>query len=489
MSENITKVQGIVIDLENNGGGGGNGGIIRPVPELIEKFEIGDTWITSKSAESYYNPEYIASLDLPHPVTSGVFYDKYKIEIPIENRISVKKNLRIHASSDTAAGYHGKVVSIPQEEGAYIATYTDQIVHVSASGVYTTLFDMNDTYSQIDFEFFDDAETGIRTFYFPFKGKLYKTDDFSTTVRVDENVFYDYHETFHFAQFYKEGNSLYLVTSTDNTFVTKCLFFEHNNDTVDPFFIWSNLSLLDYRQGSGGTSYFRGFIRLQDELIFNGGSTDYPDGALHKLNIKSGFVTEGFISKEFIKVMLDGTDFFNDSEITFTNGKSVAYIKNVGILAKDTSLYIDFRAKEVGDNSTDYFSLSFSRERGFEIRKRSSGAMYGTYYIGQKDFVYSNNTSVVNLVQETEMDHDALVLTLPLYVDGFLFLKRDYAFSAVFYGNAEDSSKYYAIAKEETTSDYYIVEIGLTEGGYFSPAYIPAMTSLGTDLQYYMRIK
>lgn len=476
----ITKVQGVVIDLDTAGSGSG-GGVIMPTPELVEKFDIGDVWLTHKRAESYYDPEYIASLDNPHPVTKDgnfLFWDTYKTPIDFDARVTVTPVLDLGTTSSTIAdtcskfaGYNGGHVLIRQKTLAFFMR----------DGVATRINPSNTSYTVPDFNYLTDFITGDQVWYGASDNGIYT----SLNPEVSFDNIYRFEEAAHDYHIYIEGNNVYVLNIYNK--YARCVFIQHGNTELEPFILWEkDLSqYMDYT--------LNGLPRLHDEIFLRGSSvTTAENFAIHKLNIKTGFVEEDFINKDLvenIKNSLGMTDYSVVPAYATTVNTTIAF--DTALVEHEKNIVFSRLFYLNNGSVIKMVSLRFSRERGIEILFTDSLINYPYYSVeGGKHLIKAG--SIFKDLKYGITDSNTIENATQEY-DGFTILDRDQSSgisTSIFYGNYDDTDKSYVIAREVATNKYFICEMNIENSeGYADVSYIPAITSIHPDLQYYMRIK
>lgn len=468
MAKNITKVQGVVIDVQTGGNNGG-GGVIKPTPELIEKFEIGDVWQTAKTAEAYYDPEYIAALDTPHPITdtTSPFFQKYKIDIDYNDRVNIKPIYKIYSSPTT----QGKFL---EYNGGYLYTKGgDGNVYFNRDGSDKNLTPSNGTI-RADFNYLIDPLTGETVFY---GADL----DFAVHATNPEDGVYNRYLTFDNNQdehiIYIEGNIVYNV-GRKGSYLT-CYGYIHGSENA-PILIWEKDVSEYIVEGSIVSPAI-----LNDELFFQGMMLDGSSLAYHKLNIKTGFITEGIINERTVTNYLDEIGYVNYTMYTLTNTQG--YVPGI-FSDKDKLSFFRTYYFRTEAGSYLYVMIRFSRARGLEI-----GIHDYNYYIGECYAI--DNNYITDDYKFKNMSYNDGSITNRNYSDNLYggkweFVPRPYVTSSHFLGDLKKRDKTsYAVVKDMDTNENWLCEIEINPMSYHSVAYIPALPSGDPDLQYYMRIK
>lgn len=476
--KNITLVQGVVLD--NNGGGGEKGtSIISSTPELIEKFNVGDTWLASKNAENYYNPKYIASLDTPHPVTkdNGIFWEEYKTKIPFENKFSFKIVSRFEmVNKDSIAGfvYYNNMVIITDgqlyvmlEPGEHQTDYPLPYYADYVFNVYNEKQKMNILYyinsSSVNLTFGNDE---------------YELETNGRSVGVLD---LDHEKPIYCSVQGSEVISSGIKGTKFITYITKGTATEKilEKDIAN---IASNLSVK--------------YPQISDEIFFvnkknntDGVSFNY----INKMNVKTGFISEDFINDTMLKQFLTSNNYTNIEILPSKNIIDINSVSNVMSNSGSSFIMQDvYSFKDLDNNITYSVSFRYSRSRGVEFFVFNSygyAPIYSCYPIDTRAAISSkklikqfNNNGVPISILNNDLVFDNLFIT-------DMNNKNSYRFN-YFSGNFGDVNKNYVIANNGDEYDNAIYEIILSdEGDYRDIAYIPSMASIRRDLQYYMRIK
>lgn len=484
MSDDITKVLGVVIDAELGGGNGGSG-IVTPAPELVESFDIGEVWYTDKDAEGFYDKSYIACLETPTPVTREYtdWWLRYRTAIPFDARVEVEPILDLGTTTYEDIENISKAT---EYMGGYIVRKDKFNLHFLRDGVYTLLTADNYTYCIPDFHSFVDVISGDTYFYIATSSGIYKTLNPEEGERI---TVYEFDEVQDDLQIYQEGNVVYVVAFKNK--YAKCISIKHNDEEITPFILWEK-DLAAYMFYS-----LQGMPRLLDEIFLEGKSlTTEEDYGIHKLSIKTGFVVADMINKETVDVLLQAygfTEYFlgtayspyydadNSRNVRVFSGAMISYEKNI-LFGKGFSM---------SSFGVPYkINLRFSRERGLELLL-TEDEIFNHFPINQADFIIKSDEIIKDCLYNSKERtlHESGTQTY----DNFSIVERDtnlnYNFTQ-FIGITNDNSKNYVLAREGGTNKYFLCKMSIAVGdGFNDVAFIPALPSKDSTLQYYMRIK